>query len=216
MHERGDDGVENCYVIKDRLNSVTVDGYSVLSETVTTGLGGEVMAEFSGSNVFGNATCIRFTDDFSSDGNGNYVKKVDGRDRLVSPLLVSHDSAEAWAGGRAVARASEEPFVLMAMAVQECDNGEQACLVASSSTDFASSDSMSSAVLGNSRTLTGIFRYMGRDNAPVELVFKPFGSTEIESLATHDANVITIVLAVVPAVVVSALGLFVLIRRKNS
>lgn len=216
MHESGDNGIENCYLIKDRMNSITVDGYTVISKNATSGLGGEVMSDLGATNIFGNATCIEFAEGFEPDGQGNYVKNIDGTRRIASALMLSHDSAEAWAGGRAVARAGNDPFVLMAIASQECENGERACLVASSSTDFASKEAMSSAVLSNSRTLTGIFRYMGRYNAPTDLVFKPFGSTDIESLSTHNANVITVALTLIPAVTFTVFGLIVLIRRKHS
>ena len=216
MHESGNDGVESCYLIKDKMNSTSIDGYTIISENYNSGLGGEVMAGLGSKNIFGNSTCMEFSEGFEYDGNGNYVKLVDGRERIASPLMVSHESAEAWAGGRAVARAAGQPFVLMSITAQACENGEQACLVAVASTDFAGQEAMSSAVLNNSRTVTALFRYMGRHNAPTELVFKPFGSTDIESLSTYTANTITIVMAAIPAVIITAVGLVVLIRRKHS
>jgi hypothetical protein len=74
---------------------------------------------------------------------------------------------------------------------------------------------MQSAVLGNSRTLTEIMRYMGKENAPSELVFKPFESTQIESLTVSAANAITVALTLTPAVVLATLGTVVLIKRKR-
>ena len=164
-------------------------------------------------NVFGNTGCISFVEDFVLDGEGNYVNSSSGCS--VSPLLVSHESAEAYAGGRAVARAVDDPFVLMSVSSKECENGKQAYLIASASTEFASEDSMQSAVLGNSRTLTQILRYMGKENAPADLVFKPFESTEIESLTTSTANTLSLLLAAIPALFFVTLGAVVLIRRKN-
>ena len=215
MHETSSEGIEHSYLIKDEMNSTTPDGYTVLSKNATAGLGGTIMKGLPESNVFGNCTCISFADGFESNGNGDYIKTIDGKERIVSALMLAQSSAEAWSGGRAVARASETPFVLMSVSSQKCDNGEEAFLFASASTDFASAGSMNSAVLGNSRTVTGIFHYIGRENAPVELVFKPFGSTVIESLPTFDANVLTVVLVAVPAVTFAILGVFVLVRRKH-
>ena len=214
MHKAGD-GVEECYLIKDSANSLTIDGYTVLSENATKGLGADVMSGLSASNVFGNSTCISFAEGFSADGKGNYISTASGNTRTVAPLMVSHGTAEAWANGRAVARATEDPFVLMAMSTETCENGEQAYLIASASTDFASESSMQSAVLGNSRTVTAILRYMGKENAPVDLVFKPFGSTDIESLTTSTANLLTTLLAVIPTVICLVSGAVVLIRRRN-
>ncbi len=216
MHEKGDEGVENCYVVKDSANSLTVDGYTIISNNASAGLGSEIMAGLPGTNVFGNSTCISFTDDYKPDGNGNYVFTKNGITRTASALMTSHSSAEAWSGGRAVARALENPFVLMSVTEQLCENGEKACLIASASTDFAASEHMSSAVIGNARTLTGIYKYMGRENAPVKLTFKYLGSTEIESLTMQNAYIITAVLAALPVLVCITVGAVVIIRRRYS
>ena len=215
-HETGSDGIEKCQLIKDSSNSLTVNGYTIISENATNGLGESVMAGLPSNNVFGNSTRITFADDYVKSADGSYIFTSNGRTRVAGPLMVSHASAEAWAGGRAVARAADEPFVLMAMSTQECANGETACLVASASVEFASDDHMKSAVIGNSRTITGIFKHFGRDNAPTDLVFSYFGSTEIEILTTKTANTVTLLLAIVPTVLCAAAGVFVLIRRRYS
>jgi hypothetical protein len=216
-HETADDGSENIYVIKDSAHSTTVDGYSVLSAYPDSGKGAELFDNKDNkSNVFKNTTCIAFAEDFKSDGNGNYVKKVGGTDRYVYPVMLSHSSAEAWAGGRPVERASDEPFVLMAMASQKCENGKTACIVASASSEFACEDAMQSAVLGNSKTMAKLYKHMGRYNAPSELVFKTFGSTEIEGLSQRNATIITVLMIAIPTVACATVGTVVLIRRKNS
>ena len=214
MHEKGDDGIENCYVIKDSANSITVDGYTIIARNADRGLGGKIMNGASAKNVFGNTTCISFANDFADNGNGNFIANIGGRERIASALMVAHSGAEAWAGGRAVARAGKDGFVLMSATTQLCENGETACLVASASTDFATGSNMSSAILGNSRTLTGIFRYFGRENAPTSLTFKYFESTEIESLTTRNAYIVTAVLAIAPVTICSVVGAVVLIRRR--
>lgn len=216
MHKTGEDGIEECYLIKDSANSLTIDGYTVLSENATTGIGAQVMEGIGETNVFGNTTCLDFADGFTSDGKGNYVASVEGYQRTAFPLMVTHNTAEAWANGRAVARAADEPFVLMSMSTQTCENGKQAYLIASASTEFAGEAAMQSSVLGNNRTISRMLSYMGKDDAPVDLVFKPFGSTEIESLTTSTANLITVILAAVPALTCLIVGVVVLVRRRNA
>lgn len=220
MHEKaqGEDGVENCYLIKDSANSLTVDGYTILSESAKVGLGAEVMSSLSGKNAFRNATCIGYAEEFSlvPDGNGERSAKINGKERTVFPLMQSYGTAEAWAGGRAVARASEEPFALMTMTVEKCENGKTAYLVASASTDFATEEFMQSIALGNNSTLMGIISYMGKDNAPVELYYKPFANTSITALTVKDANTITVLLAAIPTLICLVVGAVVIIRRKNS
>ena len=216
-HEPAEDGSENIYVIKDSAHSTSVDGYSVIAECAESGLGAEMFdKKDNASNVFANTTCIEFADDFSADGNGNYVKTVNGAKRYAYPIMQSYSSAEAWAGGRAVARATDEPFVLMAMASQKCENGKTAYVVASASSEFACEDSMQSAVLGNSKTMAKLYKHLGRYNAPADLVFKTFGSTEIEGLSQRNANILTILMIAIPTVACIALGTVVLVRRKNA
>ena len=215
MHKTGNDGVENCYLVKDPVNSLTVNGYTVLSENATEGRGSEAISGTNYPNAFANATCISFADGFVSDGKGNFVSSTNGA-RSVSPILVSHSQAQAFAGGIAVARADEDPFVLMSMSHQDNGEGRDSYLIAASSTEFASESLMQSAVLGNGRTFTEIIRYMGKDNAPSELVFKPFEGRGIESLTTSAANTITVVLTLIPAVTIAAAGTVILVRRKHS
>ncbi len=220
MHEKapGEGGVENCYLIKDSANSLTVDGYTILSESVKVGPGAKVMSSLSRKNAFRNATCIGYAEEFLPlpGGIGERTATVNGKERTVFPLMQSYSTAEAWAGGRAVARASENPFALMTMTTQACEGGKTAYLVASASTDFATEEFMQSIALGNNGTLMGIISYMGKENAPVELSYKPFSSTSITALTVKDANTVTVLLTVIPALASLILGAIVLIRRKNS
>ena len=213
-HETGSDGIEDCYMIKDPSHSLSVDGYTVLAERAQAGIGAEILSSISTLGAFGNTTCIEFAEGFEPDGNGNYTKTVGGAKRTVSPLMTSHSSAEAWAGGRAVARAAEDPFVLMAVATEDCENGEQACLVASSSVEFAKKDALQSVALSNNSALSYIFKYMGMDKAPVDLSARSFGNTDIESLPTSQANILTVLLTAIPAVACAGVGIFVLVRRR--
>lgn len=215
-HKTGDDGIEEPYLIKDPANSLTVDGYTVIAEKANSEIAEAALSGVNANNVFGNSGCIFLDDSFTASENGGYKALVDGRERQISPVLVSHLGAQAWAGGRAVERAEDSPFVLMSLSTQTCENGKTAYLLASSSIEFAKEEAMQSAVLGNSRALMSLIRYMGKDDVPADLVIKPFVGTEIESLTTADANLYTVILAAIPAVVLAVLGVVVIVRRRNS
>ncbi len=212
-HETGADGVEACRLVKDTANSLTVDGYTVLAEKASSGLGAHVLAGINAPNSFGNTTYISPAEGFSPDDSGNFVSK----DRGISfaPLFSARSSAVAWSNGKAVARASDEDIILMSLSEKACGGGEMSYLMASASVDFASESAMQSSVLGNSRALTEILRYMGKENAPSSIVFKPFGETDIQSLTSNTANIITVVLVILPVLAVGFAGVFLLIRRKN-
>ena len=213
-HRTSTDGIEQSYIIRDMQNSLTVDGYTVISKNAEAGMGSDALSSVNYPNAFGNATSISFAKDFLSDGNGNYTRIEGDVKKTVAPLLVTHSSAQAWMGGITVARADEQPFVMMSITKSETAGGEDGYLVACTSTEFASIEKLQSAVLGNARTLTEVVRYMGRDNAPSSLTFKSFSGTKIESLTTSVANTYTVVLAVVPAAIVAVSGAVILIRRK--
>ena len=213
MHESVEGGIEACYLIRDSANSLTTDGCEVLAEIAGEGIGAQALSAMKSPNAFGNSTCITVSDGFKADGNGNYVSK-DGK-VTTAPLFVPHNTAIAWSNGRAVARASEQTLMLMTLSEQKCDNGETGYLIASASVDFASGDAMQSSVIGNSRTLTELVRYMGKENAPSTLVFKPFGERSIQSLTTRAASVWTVILIAIPALSCTAVGAVVLIRRRN-
>ena len=213
MHEEQKDGAEGCYLIRDTANSLTVDGYTVLSENASVGKGAEALGGISVPNAFGNSTAIAYAEGFTKDGKGNAVSK-DGK-TTVYPVLLSRSSAIAWANGRAVARASDEPFMLMTMSERTGESGETGYLLACASVEFASEGAMQSSVLGNSRTLTQMIRYMGKENAPASLVFKPFGEKSIQSVTTREANITTVVMCVLPIITCATVGAVVLVRRKQ-
>ena len=215
-HSEGKDGIEDCYLIKDSENSLSIDGYTVISRIADNVVADQAIGGSDRSNIFGNTTAIRASESFSLRGDGTYSASFGGRERIFAPILTSYEGAEAWAGGRAVERADRNGFTLMSISSQECENGETAYLLASASTVFGAEEHMQSAVLGNSRTLMSVIGFMGKENAPASLTIKPFASLEIESLAVSDANLCAVLLAAVPAVCAAVVGAVVLIRRKHS
>ncbi len=213
MHKTTESGIEACYLVKDSANSLSVDGYKVLASRAELGIGADIIGQSGAPNSFANTTYMSVSDGFVPDGKGNYVSAESGR--VLSPLFLAHSSAVAWADGRAVTRASEEDFILMSISEQDVGEGKKSYLLASASVDFASGDAMQSASLGNSRTVSEIIRYMGKEDAPSSLVSKPIGESEIKSLTARDANIITVALVVLPLIVMFSVGTAVLIRRRN-
>ncbi len=215
MHTEGEDGIEECFMVRDTSNALSVDGYTFYSQNAEKGIGASLASGLPENNVFANSAYISFAEGYTYDGEGNMISDAYGKQRRIAPLMLSNGSAVAWARGIARARAADDPFMLMTVTEQECENGETAYLICSGSVEFASEEHMKSAVIGNSRTLMGIFAAMGKENAPASLTFKPFGSTEIESLTTKNANITTVLLALIPALTAAVIGTVVLVRRRN-
>ena len=166
------------------------------------------MADVDGTIRLSNATAITPAEGFSANGNGGYAKG----DYTMTPLLTSYEGAEAWAGGRAVARATEG-FNLITLTE---NSKEGSFLLVSTSTEFASEVAMQSGVYDNEPFLLTALGAMGKTDTPVKMTGQPFAETTIYTLTTAGARNITIALTAIPALLCLAAGLIILIRRKFS
>lgn len=213
MHKTTEEGIEVCYLVKDSANSLTGDGYTVVGRPNMLGNAWSIVGGISAPASFGNTTYMSPANGYISDENGNFVSSETRR--KLMPLYIAKSTAVAWADGRAVTRASEEDFILMSLTEQNNAEGKSSYLLASASIDFASGDSMQSASLGNSRVIGEVIRYMGKEDAPSALVAKPMGQTDIESLTTRDATIITVIMVALPVMITATVGTVVIVRRRN-
>lgn len=205
QHSTGAEGVEECYAIKDTANGLTADGYTLLGRLPEAGRGKTLMAGVGNSLRVGNATSIRVAEGFA-ETDGNYVKG----DRTLSPLLLSHEGAEAWAGGRAVDR-TVDGYNLVTLTTDAASGG---AVFVSSSVELATQKSLQIGSLDNAPFLLTALQAMGKDEVPVSLTSQPFADDTIHSLTTATARRITVALVALPVLVVTGVGLFVLVRRK--
>ena len=234
---------ESGYMIKDSANSLTSDGHTVVSEYVTTGMGGQLTSTMRSVTypkkvIFRNAMSIRYSDvyektaydptdnEVTATGEvyyyGNYFKN--GVSRSIYEMFQSSASAVAMAGGKEIASADEyERFRLMTVScelrsTQENNYSEplqeNSYVIACGSTEFATAGFLQSAVYGNTDLLLSALSVVGREPVPVGIVLKPFGDYTIDSITTAGATAWTICLAVIPAAAALITGVVVLVRRK--
>ena len=204
-HDTGAEGVEECFAIRDTAHSLTTDGYTLVGELPTAGEGGAIMADLDGTLRISNATAITVAEGYVPQ-NGNYVSGT----RTLTPLLRSYAGAEAWAGGRPVDRTSEG-YNLVTLTRDASTN---ASVLVCSSTEFATEASLQSGVYGNGPFLLTAMEAMGKEEVPVGLKAQPFSDETIHILTTAQARNITIALVAIPVILVLAVGMIVLIRRK--
>ena len=74
---------------------------------------------------------------------------------------------------------------------------------------------MQSAVHGNTDTMMQIFEVFGKNNTPKGLTIKPFESSEISTVTTAQMWRWTLVLALTPAVVITAVAVAVMAKRRR-
>ena len=90
-------------------------------------------------------------------------------------------------------------------------------VLCSGSLKFATQDYLESGVYGNSDVLVSAAKIMGVDIIPASGVdFKYFQSYDMSDITDAEANQYTVLLAVLPPVIVFAIGVFVLVRRRYS
>ena len=206
-------GIEHCYTVKDTSQSLSVDGYTVLGNYATNKQGANI-AQAAGYSpvVFSRATCISPAEGFAANGDGTFTKNG----CTLSPILTSSESAEAWAGGAAVANATaENPFIMMTLSEKQCAGGTGYILTCTSTT-FAEEDALNSPVYGNGNVLLASIETIGNDRIPTTLTSKPFADSTIDTITVAQKTYITVLLATVPALIAFGTGLIILIRRKHA
>jgi hypothetical protein len=232
-------GTEHPYMIKDSQNSLTSNGFTVVSEYVTDNPVSAITKDMRSrpipqSVIFPNAMSISHSDIYSPQ---RYVNEedatiaynyaaysADGISRAMYNLFTTSATASAFANGSEVEKASEQnKLALMTISkedrtIQESNYtavNEASYVVAFGSTDFASKDFLHSNAYGNTDLLLSVCRHIGREPVPVGLGFKPFADFTIDTVTTKEATQYTVVLAVVPVLAATVAGIVVLVRRKH-
>ena len=204
-HDKGAEGIEECFALRDTAHSITTDGYTLLGQIPAEGSAAAMMADVDGVLRAANATVIRVPESFAKT-NGDYVSGT----RTLIPLLRSYAGAEAWAAGRPVDRTAEG----YNMATLTTDSVGGGAVLVFSSTEFAIEATLQGGGYGNAAFLLSALTAMGKEEVPVSLKSQPFSDTTIHIMTTAQARNITIALVAVPVLLVAAWGAIVLIRRK--
>ena len=222
------------YTLKDSTQALTADGYTIVADYTTGGLGASITTDMRSVGyppkvIFQNAMSISYAknyeallsedDDETTEDFWYATYYSNGVSRSIYDVFHTSASAEAYANGALVESSSElDPFKLMTVTREgrmvDNTNADYSYVLACGSTQFASQDLLQSAVYGNTDVLLSALRSMGKELVTVGLTHKPFASTDIDTITTAQANQYTIVLTVIPAVVVFGLGIFVMVRRK--
>lgn len=212
-HKKGESGSEECYQIKDGAHSVSVDGYTIFGHVSDNAYAKEICDGVNDA-VFASSTSINVSDKYTRDGDA-YRYIDEGRERVYFPLISTYNTAEAYAGGRAVDRADDEPFTLMSVTKQT--NGDKTShVIVCAATSFLSENYVQSTVYGNGTVIDKLSVMMGQSNAPVSLRSKPFPTTEMQSITTREATCLTVVFTSFFALAAAVCGTVVLVRRKNA
>ena len=210
------------YLVRDEVNSILGDS-SVLESVYAEN---DLSAGWTSSITSGageakqvaipNGAAITYADGYPLGHSSTF-------NRTVYDLLVSSDTAKAFAGDREIAAATKaDPLKLMAVSVQVYSEQEYlgstedfAYVMLCGSTDFGSSEYLDSKAFGNGDFMLSAFQMSGREPVAVGLEFKQFADYEIKTITSGDATRYMIILTLVPVLISLCAGVFVIVRRKN-
>lgn len=211
VHSTGKDGIESVYTVRDTANAVSVDGYSFFSAISDSSTAQSIFSDMKKDSVFSSSAVIAPATGFEASSDGSYKKG----DMTLSPIYISHSSAEAWSGGFIADKADDAPFILSSLTQIPVQNGAAAYLYACSSVSFCTEDCLQSNVYGNGEGILRLLSYMGTSDIPISLSSRPLTSPPIQSLTTKNAAVITVLLCAIPSLILAGVGIFVLVRRRH-
>lgn len=197
------------YMVQDPSQSLTSDGYTIYGEAVNEGHSAELMKELGGKVVFKNATAMTSAQGFVNNGDGSFTKDS----RTMYSLYEGSANAVSWANGSPVDTANNA--ILMSLTEQRNASGSSYVGVIAS-VDFSAEDFLQSAVYGNTDVLLRSFRNVGKTYTPEGLTIKPFASQDISTITTRQMLFWTIGLSVAPALIVSAVAVVILVRRRRA
>ncbi len=196
------------YMVQDTSGTLTSDGYTIYGKAAATGYAGELLSGLTQPTVFKNATALRASNGFTPNGDGSYTKG----NRTMYALYETTGSAVSWANGAPV---DGDGAILMSLTEQKSGEGCSRVGVVSS-VRFATEDFLQSAVYGNTDTMLRLLGRFGDCTTPEGLTIKPFQSTDMSLVTTAQKLRWTLLLSIVPAVIVIAVAVPVLVRRKHS
>lgn len=199
------------HMMQDSSGSLTSDGYTIYGDRTETGRAGEIFAGLDRNVVFKDATSLHAAQGFVNKGDGSFFNEQTGR--TMYSLYEGGENALAWANGKVVA--GGDGSIMMAMTEQTVEGGVSRVGVVAS-TDFALESQLQSAVYGNTDSMMRMFHTFGKQFVPEGLSIKPFDSTTISAITTAQMLVWTVALSVSPAVVVTAVAVVLLTRRRRA
>ncbi|MBE6565274.1 MAG: hypothetical protein E7655_08390 [Ruminococcaceae bacterium] len=202
-------------VIKDYTNSESTDGYKLVADYTTEGLGASLHSTIRQLDSQPKAI-IEYARPISIVWpTGEYTTDTIGK-RQASPVLTSFDTAQAFGFGSDTASANG-PFNLLTITrEQRIKNNEtySSYVMVCGTMDFASDDYLYKNSFSNGDILYSAMRAMGKETVPFSLDYKWFEDNSLD-ITAGQANAWTIVVSVIVPAIVLIVGAVIAIRRKH-
>ena len=198
--------------VKDSSHSLTTDGYSIFAEYQSDEtLGGSFYSDITSLDTMPKAVIRESMPiDILWDTGGDLTGS-----RKVSAMLKSYEGSELMEDGK-TAETGAYNLLTMSLETRIIDNERYySYVMAAGSPTFGSNNYLVSNAYGNSDIIYSAMKFVGRDGILAELDMKPFDDTTL-TITTAKANAMTAQMTLILPVVISAVGVVVIVRRKHS
>ncbi len=195
-----EDGIKSRAKIKDVAMGVSSDGYSFISGFADSDGGRKVHNAVSGVTdgrvLLASSAALKLNESMN-----------------VGALLTASGTASLVAGGKTVDNSGN--YAVAAYAVRKNDNGTEGRVVVIPTIYITASDALVSDGYANRDFLYATFREIfGAKTMPIGCNISGYESNILENFTMKNARIFTAIILSVP-VCLSALGAFIIIRRKN-
>ena len=196
------------YMIREELASLTSDGYTIPGTATNAELAKQLTDGISHAPVFSNATGFVAAQGFVPNAQGGFEKG----NRQVAMAYRGGSGAVAYANGKAV---DTGDVGLLALGEQTLSGGSSHIVVVSS-VNFATEELMRSGAYGNSDLLLRVASLISGIPNGEGIGAAPFPSTVMHGLSRGQRIGWTLALTLIPAAIIAAVAVPVLVRRKHS
>jgi ABC-2 type transport system permease protein len=200
-------------LIKDVDNSISADGYSLVSEYMTEGMGSSLTTSLRDLETVPKAI-VRYTMPIEILWEN---RSIDQGSRTVSPVLVTSDTAQAYGfenENEIISTGSYNLVTITQDSVYVDNEPYTSYVLAVGTTNFTSQDYLASNAYGNADIIFSAMKAMGREKVPLNIDFRLFEDKSLDITVTQ-ANAWTVVYtAVIPAIVLIC-GIVVWVRRRH-
>ena len=188
-------------VIHDSQNSITTDGYTLVTEFASSEFGTAIvdrLGEFSDARAI-----VREASVLELSSVGSYT---------ATPILLSSPSSQSYQNGELKSDAGS--FPVLAVSEAPLADGKSATVFLSSSVYFLANDVMNSAIYANRDVVLASMEAASGNPAPVGCRVLSIDNSRLEDLTMGTARLYTLLVAVAVPLAVSAVGVFIVVRRK--
>lgn len=200
-------------VLKDSVNAVSADGYSLSAEYVTEGMGASLTKSMRENLESVPKTILRNPMPLEILWE---TKSIDQSSRTVAPVLISSNTTECYGfDGSTQSAGNTYNLLTISRDLIYLDNEDYSSYVLVGGTSaFAADDYIHSNAYGNADVIYGCMKLMGREKVPANIDMRIFEDNSLDITASQ-ATLWTVAFCTVIPLITLICGAVVWLKRKH-